>query len=355
MGTGDSKTAQNRARAGILEPAQAFSTRFGSLYRGRIEKFFESRAGRQLRGRVQLILTSPPFPLNEKKSYGNLSGLKYVEWIAGLAKPLSDLIRQDGSIVIEIGNAWEPGRPVQSVLHLKALLALLEAPDAGLRLCQEFICYNPARIPSPAQWVTVERQRVVDSFTHVWWLAKSDRPKADNRRVLRPYSSDMKELLRTRKFNVSTRPSEHKVRAGAFRRDNGGSIAHNVFELEAIDPRREVRLPNALSFANTASTDRFTRACRAAGRKPHPARMPLGLARFFIEFLTERSDLVLDPFAGTNTTGYAAEESGRRWVGVEVNWEYAKQACLRMGLLGGSNGYHNENRDVRSVRKKRSG
>jgi DNA modification methylase len=55
----------------------------------------------------------------------------------------------------------------------------------------------------------------------------------------------------------------------------------------------------------------------------HPARMQMGLASFFIEFLTKPGDLVLDPFGGSNTSGYAAEMLGRRWLSVEANEEYA--------------------------------
>ena len=263
-----------------------FTTKFGSCYNATIESFLVDPKAKEIEGQVQLIVTSPPFPLNNKKSYGNLSGQAYVDWIASLAEPFSRLIAEDGSIVIEIGNAWEQCRPVQSVLHLKALLAFLEAENAGLRLCQEFICYNPARMPSPAQWVTVERSRAVDSFTHVWWFAKSDNPKADNRRVLRPYSESMKKLLATNRFNRGKRPSAHDVRDNAFAVDNGGSIAHNVFEIEAIDTAREPRLPNAFSFANTASSDQFTRLCRERELTPHPARMPIGLANFFVQFLS---------------------------------------------------------------------
>lgn len=310
------------------------STKLGCLYNSTVEDFLQTQKAKQIEGRVQLIVTSPPFPLNNKKSYGNFSGQAYVDWIASLAAPLSRLLAEDGSIVIEIGNAWEPGRPVQSTLHLKALLALVEAQDAELRLCQEFVCYNPARMPSPAQWVTVERSRAVDSFTHVWWLARSDHPKADNRRVLRPYSESMRKLLATNRFNRGKRPSSHHVRDGAFAIDHGGSIAHNLFEIEAIDPTRSPRLPSAFSFANTASSDRFTRLCREHGLTPHPARMPVGLAAFFIQFLSEPGDLVFDPFAGSNTTGFAAETNQRRWIGVEAEAKFVEQARLRMELIG---------------------
>jgi hypothetical protein len=169
--------------------------RSGQYLTGDVEKALSSTALNKLRGKVNLILTSPPFPLNHKKSYGNLSGEKYLAWIKRLAPKLAGLLAPDGSIIIELGNSWEPGRPVQSLLHLKALMAFVEAPEARLRLCQQFVCYNPARLPSPAQWVTVDRIRTTDSFTHVWWMAGTDNPKADNMRVLRPYSSDMMRLI----------------------------------------------------------------------------------------------------------------------------------------------------------------
>ena len=162
-----------------------YSTDLGKYYIGKCEETIKEL---NLKEKVQLILTSPPFPLNNKKKYGNLNGNEYLEWFTGLAELFSNALTPNGSIVIEMGNAWEKNRPVQSLLHLNSLLSFVNNEKAGLRLCQEFICYNPARLPSPAQWVTINRIRAIDSFTHVWWIANSDYPKADNRRVLRPYS-----------------------------------------------------------------------------------------------------------------------------------------------------------------------
>lgn len=141
------------------------------LLRRRHGQVPKSKPFNRLHGQVQLILTSPPYPLNKKKSYGNLTGEAYVEWIESLAPLFSDLLTGDGSLVIELGNSWEPERPVQSLLALKALMALATAKGTGLRLIQQFICHNPSRLPSPAAWVTVRHLRAVDSFTHVWWLA----------------------------------------------------------------------------------------------------------------------------------------------------------------------------------------
>ena len=308
-------------------------TSLGRFYVGKCEELLGSEEFHQLRGQVQLILTSPPFPLNRKKRYGNLLGSDFREWFASLAILFSDLLKEDGSIVIEMGNAWEDDRPVQSLLPLHALLDFVSHPEAGLRLCQQFIAYNPSRLPSPANWVTVQRTRVTDSYTNIWWMAKSDNPKADNRKVLRPYSKTMKALLKRRSYNAGERPSQHNISETGFLKDNGGSISHNLFEIEPIDPQRLVRLPNVFSVSNTTSNDYFMRTCRERDIRPHPARMPAGLAAYFINFLTDENDLVLDPFGGSNTTGFMAERFGRTWITIETMPEYAEQSRIRLSEL----------------------
>lgn len=308
----------------------AFQTDNGTLIEGDSIEILKNHTYRDLRGTVNLIVTSPPFPLNNKKQYGNEKGQEYLAWFKDLAPIFSDLLTEDGSLIIEIGNAWEPERPVQSLLHLECLLALVKHSSADLRLIQEFICYNPSKLPSPAQWVTVNRFRTVDSYTHVWWLAKNDLPKADNAKVLRPYSKSMLKLLKKQKYNAGKRPSEHNISKTGFLVDHGGSIAHNFFEMEPLDEKRDVRLPHSvLSFSNTSSNGFFLETCRARGIIPHPARMSGGLINFFIKFLTEEGDLVVDPFSGSNTTGYCAEKLQRKWLSFEIMTEYVEQAVIR--------------------------
>jgi DNA modification methylase len=289
-----------------------YKTDLGSLYLGKVEDLLAGPIGDSLAGQVQLLFTSPPFPLNHKKEYGNLKGEEYLQWIGSLAPKFAKLLKPDGSIVIEIGNGWEPQRPIQSLLTLKSLLAFAESSEAGLNLCQEFICYNRARLPSPAQWVTVNRLRVKDSYTHVWWLAKSDRPKSDNRRILKEYSSSMKLLLKKKVYNAGGRPSGHVIGKESFFSDNGGAIPSNVIE-----------------FSNTQSSDVYLKSCKQANEKPHPARMPKTIPEFFIKFLTDENDLVLDPFGGSNVTGSVAEQLGRRWVSFEAEERYARQSVWR--------------------------
>ncbi|KUG24180.1 pvuii dna methyltransferase [hydrocarbon metagenome] len=307
-----------------------YKTKLGKYYLGHSDTLLANELYKTVKGKVQLLFTSPPFPLNKKKKYGNLKGEDYKQWFAGLAELFSDMLAEDGSIVIELGNAWESKRPVQSLLHLESLISFVRNPKANLRLCQQFVCYNPSRLPSPAQWVTIERIRTIDSFTHVWWMAKSDYPKANNNNILRPYSDSMKSLLKRKSFNSGIRPSEHRISEKGFLKRHKGSISHNLIEIEPIKEDKPIRLPiNVLSIANTRANDYFMKACKEKGITPHPARMPLDLAAYFIAFLTEPGDLVLDPFAGSNTTGYCAEKLNRRWISIEVDKEYGKQSVYR--------------------------
>ena len=69
--------------------------------------------------------------------------------------------------------------------------------------------------------------------------------------------------------------------------------------------------------------------CARRGMSPHPAVMPELLVEFFIKFLTDPGDVVMDPFAGSNTTGCVAERLERRWIGIEADSAYAESSRLR--------------------------
>jgi len=290
--------------------SHAYKTRLGHVYCCKAEDFFSSPVSVRYVGKVQLIFTSPPFPLNRKKAYGNLRGEKYLGWLAEFADPLKRMLTPSGSIVLEMGNAWEPGHPVMTTLALEALLGFLK--KGRLKLAQQFICYNSAKLPSPAQWVNVERIRLKDSYTHLWWMAGTERPYADNRNVLKPYSEAMVKLLRKGSYNSGKRPSEHNIGKKSFLTNNNGAIRSNV-----------------LTFSNTGNGDPYQTYCQKHNYEPHPARMPTGLPEFFIKFLTKPGDLVLDPFAGSNTTGAVAEGIGRRWVSIEPERVYVKGSLGR--------------------------
>jgi len=287
----------------MIELKQEYRTKLGSCVQGRIEDILKTREFKKLRGKVNLILTSPPFPLNRKKKYGNLTGKDYVAWLSSITTSLKDYLAPDGSLVIEVGNSWEEDHPTMSTLPLETLLAI--KTKGKFSLCQQFVWFNIARLPSPVQWVNVERSRVKDAFTHIWWMSKSTKPKANNRNVLSEYSESMKKLLKNKKYNPGLRPSEHHIGQLSFFTDNGGAIPANV-----------------LVAANTISQSAYLTHCKEKELTPHPARMPNFVAEFFVKFLTDQGDLVFDPFAGSNTTGAVSETLNRRWLSVEADKNY---------------------------------
>jgi hypothetical protein len=291
----------------------AYETELGAMYHGKVEEFLDL-LGPSYQGKFQLIFFSPPFPLKRQKKYGNKNGNEYLEWLADLAPRLTGLLTEQGSLVIEVGNAWNPGQPTMSLLPLKSLLTFAERGD--LQVCQHFVCNNPARLPSPAQWVTIERIRVKDCYTHLWWMAKSDRPATYQRAILKPYSESMKRLLRRGTTNFGVRSSGHDIGEESFLKDNGGAIPGNL-----------------LSFSNTRSGDPYRIYCRRRGLPIHPAQMPPQLAEWFIKFLTKDGDLVFDPFGGSNTTGAIAEGLQRRWVVVEAHKDYVEGSRGRFPQL----------------------
>jgi len=197
-----------------------------------------------------------------------------------------------------------------STLPLESLLEFKR--QGNFHLCQEFICFNPARLPSPIEWVNKERIRVKDAFTRLWWLSRTNNPKADNRKILVTYSERMRRLLARNEYNSGKRPSGHNIGKESFLRDNGGAIPSNV-----------------IVSTNTVSRDGYLDYCRQHGLVFHPARMPEDLATFFIKFLSDEDEWIMDPFAGSNMTGFVAEKLRRNWISIEENETYARGSIGR--------------------------
>ena len=155
-----------------------YRTDKGEMYLDDCKHFIEEYIGFSGYKKANLIFTSPPFPLNRAKSYGNMTGEEYLKWFSSLAPLFAELLETDGSLVIELGNAWEKGMPVHSTLPIESLLKIKE--NGKFYLCQEFVFFNSSALPSPIEWVNKRRIRVKDSFTRIWWMSKTPYPKADN-------------------------------------------------------------------------------------------------------------------------------------------------------------------------------
>ncbi|MBN2563496.1 MAG: site-specific DNA-methyltransferase [Phycisphaerae bacterium] len=281
-----------------------FNTERGAAYLGDAKELMSRLRDES----VHLIMTSPPYALHFKKEYGNAAQAEYVNGFLGFANGFLRVLTHDGSLVLDIGGAWTPGKPTRLLYHFELLRALCRR--IGFHLAQEFYWYNPAKLPSPGEWVTVRKIRVKDAVNCIWWLSKTDSPKADNREVLTEYSLDMLRLLR-RGYRPKVCPSGHVI-AHKFA-DKGGSIP-----------------PNVLIFGNNDANGAYMSQCKAEGVKPHPARFPLRFPTCSIRYLTDPGDLVLDPFADSNTTGEAAEREKRRWLAFEHEKRYlaASVSCF---------------------------
>jgi len=317
--TQPSKAARRRALV------EAYRTELGQAYKGDgLAMLNHCRAGT-----VQLVLTSPPFALTRKKRYGNKASEEYVEWFLPYARAVHRVLREGGSFVLDLGGSWEPGRPIKNVYQYELLLALLKDKRAPFLLAQEFYWLNRARLPGPIEWVNIKRIRVTDAVNVVWWLSKTAAPYADNRQVLRPYSRSMLRLFENG-YNAGPRPSEWHIGDTSFSRNNGGSIPSNYL---GADGDTDLGYPtNLLAGSNTGSQDEYLKACRRLHLRPNPARFPLEFAEFFAKFLTKKGDLVADPFAGSNTTGWAAERLGRRWRSSDIEGDFVAGSAARFAL-----------------------
>jgi site-specific DNA-methyltransferase (cytosine-N4-specific) len=290
---------------GMVEPRLYAETEHGRIFHGDSLGLLHKTLRE---GSVDLIMTSPPFGLVRKKSYGNEDADKYIEWFRPFAEGMRRVLKKDGSLVIDIGGAWKPGTPTRSLYHFELLITLCR--EYGFHLCQEHYWWNPAKLPTPAEWVNVRRIRVKDAVNCIWWLSQTPWPKASNKRILAPYSDSMKALL-TNGYTPKLRPSGHDI-SDKFGKDNGGSVP-----------------PNLLALANTESNGTYQEYCRANNLPVHPARFPARLPEYFIRMLTNDGDFVFDPFGGSCITGEVAESLRRKWACCELDEDYLRGALSR--------------------------
>lgn len=289
----------------VMNSHEFYRTRLGTIYLG---DAIDLMRGQIEDESIDLIVTSPPFGLVRKKTYGNVDADKYLGWFRPFGQEFKRILKPSGSLVIDIGGAWIPGQPTRSLYHFELLIMLCK--EIGFHLAQELFWWSPSKLPTPAEWVTVRRVRLKDAVDCIWWLSPSPWPKASNRRVLVPYSDSMKILLKNG-YKGKLRPSGHDI-SNKFSVDNKASIP-----------------PNIIAIPNTESNSYYMRYCREHGLPQHPARFPSDLPEFFVRMLTDPGDLVFDPFAGSCVTGEVAEDLGRNWICCELIEEYLKGAVGR--------------------------
>lgn len=260
---------------------------------------------------IDLVFTSPPFALLRKKEYGNKDQHEYIEWLSDFAKVVFKKLKSTGSFVLDLGGAYQKGIPVRSLYNFRILIHFCD--NIGFHLAEEFYWFNPSKLPSPIEWVNRRKIRVKDAVNTVWWFSKTEWPKSNVKNVLVPYSDRMKKLLENPSafYNPALRPSGHDI-GSSFGIDNGGAIPSNM-----------------LQIPNSESNSSYQSFCKKLNLKTHPARFPIALPEFFIKFLTDENDLVVDIFGGSNTTGQACEKYNRQWISIDLEMEYIAASIFR--------------------------
>ena len=254
---------------------------------------------------VDLIITSPPFALTREKEYGNKKGEAYLEWLKEFGELFLKKLNKTGSLVIDFGGSWVPGSPTRNLHQFKIPIIFVE--EIGFHLAQEFFWWNTSKMPNPASWVTVSRERITDAVNYIFWFSKSPHPKANNKNILNPYSEKMKAMIKKGTYNKNDRPGGQSI-SKVWAKDNGGSIPQNV-----------------IPYGNTYN-DPYFKYCEKNNLKKHPARFGPFIPEMFIKFLTDEGDFVVDPFAGSCTTGSVAEQLNRKWLCIDSDKDYLEGA-----------------------------
>lgn len=181
---------------------------------------------------------------------------------------------------------------------------------------------NFSKPPGPTWWACRNRVQLSAAYEHQLWFTNDPlKVRSDNRRTLEEHTARHRQLVinggaqRTAVYGDGA----YRIRENSYSRETPGKLARNVM----------------VRGHACGDTQAYRRAATALGIAIHGAMMPTALPDFWIRFLTERNDLVVDPFAGTARTGLAAERLGRRWLVTEWMLEYLKGASSMFSACEG--------------------
>jgi site-specific DNA-methyltransferase (cytosine-N4-specific) len=280
-----------------------FSTDLGIAILGSCDTVFAS-----IDSPITLVVTSPPYPLASARKYGNPSEPEYVDWICRTLEPVIKNLVPGGSICLNVSNdIFQKGSPARSMYCERLLLALNDR--FGLHLMDRLIWENPQKPPGPFQYASKARTQLNVAYEPIYWLTNDpSRVKSNNRRVLQAHTERHLALIQRggEQRDAAYSDGAYRVKPGSFGNATEGRIPRNILR----------------HGHRCASQSAYKRMAAERGLPAHGAPMPLSLAKFLVEFLSEPGDVVAEPFAGSFTTPLAAELLGRRWWATECMAEY---------------------------------
>lgn len=284
----------------------AFSTRLGMAVWG---DSLDTLKG--LKEPVHLLFSSMPYLLSKSRDYGNpASEAEFVDFIVAVVEPVMRNLAPGGSVCLNLGqDAFVKGTPARSVFLERVTLALHDR--LGLWLMDRSIWHNPSKPPGPTIWASRDRVQLNSAFEFVLWFTNDPRQvRADNRRVLEPHTEQHRKLIAKggEQRHAQYGDGAYTIRHGSFGQATPGRIPRNLMTLGH----------------RCRDTQQLRRIADELGLPTHGASFPTRLPDFWIRFLTEPGDLVLDPCAGWGKTALAAQRLQRRWLIVDKVLDYLR-------------------------------
>ena len=262
-------------------------------------------------GSLSLIMTSPPYPV-VNRAYGRFGMAEWMDWMSGLVGLWRDLLRDDGTLAINLMDVHVPGSPTLSTYVERFTLDAIDRH--GMHLAGRMPWHSPTKLAN-LEWAVKRRVALKNTVEHVILLSKSESPAWDTRRLPpQPYADRTESQKRSDAARRSAvkRPGGYDINEAAFAKEGEGGIPHNLI------------ISGGVGGGGT-----YAKRCREAGVSPHPARFPEELPRRVILLATDTGDTVYDPMAGSNTTGKVALDLGRRFISSEPVLEYARASSFR--------------------------
>ncbi|WP_390241960.1 DNA methyltransferase [Vibrio sp. R78045] len=269
---------------------------------------------------IDLVLTSPPYILQQARNYGGTNQSKeWVAFIMGIIEKLTPRLAKGASICLNIGqDSFHKGVPARQT-HIERLI--IEMEDAGFWLVDRLI-WQSNKAPTPYPWTSLNRYMLKASYEFCLHFTNDPLSlKSNNQRVLLPHTEQYKTF----------------VRSGGTRRaaiHSDGAHTKRVGDYSGADLAKGKLASNTLYFANKCTRNETVNLfARENGMPTHGAKMPWKLAEFLVKYLCPVGGLVVDPFGGSGTTASACQETGRNWVSIEPVLEYIRQSFTRFTSL----------------------